>query len=135
MLNNWVFDGFYYLALLKHLGILTGLSIIAVLCAVMLFLIKNFYYAYTNGKQEGENRYWIYYVKDVIKDFKELCGDFDWIKQILIIVKERRAPSYKRPSNGFSSVFLNKRTQLPPSITKCSAKHSHIKRIITRGRR
>lgn len=129
MLGNWVFPSEYYLSLLKLIGIVL---VIAVFSAVLFFLIKEFHYAYSDGKRKGENRYWIYYVKDVIKDFKELCWNCDWIKQIIVTIKKTSAPSNQRPNDSFGGVIFNEGEKFSNQKSENPSNLSHVNRILKR---
>jgi len=90
----------YYISLFKCLGLLAVSAILAMFGAVMFFLIKNICYAYSNGKHQKENRYWVYYVKDEMKCLKELCWNFEWVKQIIHTIKKASTSSNERPNNS-----------------------------------
>lgn len=117
---------------LQALTILAIVSVVAIICAVVFLLSTNFYNAYTNAKKQGENGNWKDYGKETIKDFYNLCRDFDWVKKIAILIKQTNAVCHERPDNGLGGVILNKNNQLPKHETDYLGKPSHVKCIIKR---
>ncbi len=103
----------YYVQLLKQLGILVGLTVVATILGIMFVITKNVFYAYSDSKRKGKNGNWIGCFKEVVKDFNKTVRELDWVKKIPIMINKTSTPNDNRPDDSVSRIVFNEREDFP----------------------